>query len=244
MHKKERPPYASIPTSLLATKRVRSRTGMECRLYLWANANLKFKPKPGEPRLLLLNSSDRGEETISRILKADRRDVSRAKAGLIEAELLTCTKAAIRPGRSGSAGGAKAAEYDLPHRKPGCQTRFDAGDPKFDGHFRILSDDLRCLTDDLNNNEARVLVGVVLPQHRNDKGAVQMDRVCRITVPAIVAAFANTPKPINKRTAGRALDGLEAKGLVRKAAEASGRRPASYVPAGVAADGVPRKPRG
>jgi hypothetical protein len=119
--------------------------------------------------------------------------------------------------------------------------QWDQGDPDFYGHWRIGCGDLRSIVRDerLTDSVTVVLVTAVLPQHRRDDGMLDPNRIGAITARGVVQLLADTQNAMSLRTAERALTTLEEMGLVQKTTSASGRRPASYHPAGLTAEGPP-----
>jgi hypothetical protein len=78
------------------------------------------------------------------------------------------------------------------------------------------------------------LVCAVLPQHRENDGAVNPSTVKPITARGVVDAFKDTSRAMGTRTVERGLNELLELGLLRLIVAGSGRRPSSYLPAGAA----------
>jgi hypothetical protein len=239
--KKRHPPFVSIRSTLLGCRRIRNYPGRFLRVYLWGNAAYNAKPERGKPKLLLLH------DEVPKAVRIERRTLTSAIEAFTDDGLLTIEKPPIRPGGPGSSGGARAAEYGLPQRihalvaSGKCRIQWNQGDPDFDGHWRIDCGDLRGIVRDrrLNDSATVVLVTAVLPQHRSYDGALDPDRIQPITARGVVELLARTENSMTMRTAERALHALEAIGLVEATIEAAGRRAARYLPAGLAAEGIP-----
>ena len=170
----------------------------------------------------------------------EKATLARSINELIDRGVLTREKPAIRPGGPGSGGGAKAAEYDLPQRRPGVSLGLSADDTRLDGAWQVPCEDIRAVVRNLNDRSTLVL-RVVLAQHRHENGAVQSEKVKPVTARSVVDAYAGTPNQMDIRKAERGLKDLEALGLVGLQEEGRGRRPSRYLPSGQAANGLPWK---
>ena len=155
-------PFAFLPPSLISTRRFQNYSPGAKRVWLWANADWAFG---GAPALLLHSNS------LPTRLGMAKPALAAAIAELLRGEDLVLVRAAVRPGRQGSSDGAKAAEYDLPHRQRGVSLRLDSKDKVFDGGWRPWCDDLRTIVSQLDNRTVQVLTSVVLPQHRDRDGS-------------------------------------------------------------------------
>jgi hypothetical protein len=218
-------PFATIPTTLLATQRMRKLPGVAIRVLLRAEADWT----PHRPVPLPVSQ-------IAENLRAAKRRVCTAIGDLIATGLLERRDLAIRPGRMGCAGKGKAATFELPHRRKLAGIGFDPGDKRLSGHWRVYSAELRKLAADLSDNTARVLVCVILPCHRDKHGR-----------PADNAPFALSAGEVGKllpdisaASLNRVASELVRLGLVRVVEPPAGRRPALYVRAGLAAEGIQR----
>jgi hypothetical protein len=232
--KRKGPPFVTVPTTLLAASRIRNLTPAAMQIYLRAPADWRpFK----KPRLLLLSNS------LPLELHMDGATFRDARDELIEAGLLTCTKAAVRPGGMGSDGVARAAEYDLPHRHDEVDPKLDADDRRFQNSWRIDCGDLRRIAETVDGTVIVILLTIVLPQDREPTGEVIFDKVTPITAAGCFAALAGTPNATCKKTIERALNKLAALGLIRCSMKGAGSRATRYLPAGDAAAGSPWKRR-
>ena len=226
-------PYAYLPPSLISTRRFQNYSPGAKRVWLWANADWSFKrppPPPPPPALLLLSNS------LPARLGMAKPALAAAIAELRLGGDLVLVRPAVRPGRQGSSDGAKAAEYDLPHRQLRASLRREVTDKVFDGAWRPWCDDLRTIVSQLDNRTVQVLTSVVLPQHRDRDGGVIPGKVTSFSAPDVVNALAGTAHPMSLRTVERAIADLMRLELVHLEIPGSGRRPARYLPAGLAAD--------
>jgi hypothetical protein len=218
------PAYASIPSSQLATQMLRRLSGDAIRILLIAHAN--WTPTKALPMPVT---------SIAKMLCLSKLNVSAALRSL-QPVILTVRNPPIRPDHMGAKRGS-AAVYEVTGRRPGTAHRvFEPGDRRLTGSFRILSDDLRQLASILTDNEARILVCIVLPCHRDKHGAPQQPQQVDLSGRGVAKAMPDMPA----RSARRAIDGLTTKGLVRPVTGASGCRPATYEPIGLAASTVRR----
>lgn len=220
--------FSSISMSLIATQRLRLISGNAVRLWLMANAG--WTPKGGAALPV---------SHLSKTLHVRKEGAIEAIHELRVAELLTLRRAAIRPGRMGSAARGSAAVFDVTGRAPGtAHRRFEQGDRRLDGYWRILNDDLRELATMLTGAEARILVCCVLPCHRDRHGAPRQPRHVCLSGGGVADALTT----IAARTANAAVSGLLEKGLIRELTPAAGRRAAVFEPLGLAA-GIVRRGR-
>ncbi len=221
---KARVPYASIPAAQLGTQRLRRLPGAAIRVLLYAHA--VWTPRKASPMPVT---------RIAALFGMWKPNVTAAIRTLTTAELLTQRQPAVRPGRSGKRG--SAAVFDVAGRRPGTAHRvFESGDRRYWGSFRIECAELRRLAAMLSDNEARVLVCCVLPRERDKHGVPQHAQPIPLSVRSVAAALPD----MAIRSAARAIDGLQAKGLLHQVTPASGRRAATFEPAGSAASSVRR----
>lgn len=226
-------PYATITANLLATQRLRRLSGPALQVWLWANAKWTPGKRVGLP-----------SKSLPAKLGMNRATFCDALKELREQQLLTLSEPAIRPGSAGSANGPKCAVYDLPQRRYSAQQRFECGDPKRQGAWRVDALELADIAASVRGMEVRVLVCAVLPHDRAAKtGAVQDCANAKMTAATITNSLASAGEPSSLRSVQRALVGLADRGLVRCIEPAAGRAPAVYVPHGVAAFGRSRHER-
>ncbi len=231
-----RPSYASLPTTMLATSRVRNMTGLGIRVLLACHALWR-----GSPPLLLPTT------LIPVILGIERGRFARGRAEVIGSGLLEETKAYIRPGGAGdrAEGIGRAAEYDLPHAHKGAQVPLDPGDKRLPGYWRIMSSDLVRLigmardedgkpAQFFTDNQLRVVI--VLAQGPRTKAGALIDPATHQTT---AMAIAQQLPRLTVRTVQRALVAIEARGLARKIGGGLGRAAAIYQPDGLLAAGLP-----
>lgn len=221
-------PYASIPASQFSCGHMRRLAGCAIRVLLMAHANWTPDTRAVMP-----------VGRLAEHLAVDKGSVSLALQQL-QPTFLKLFKAASRPGSMGHRCGA-AAVYDVEGRQPGTAHRvFEKGDRNFDGSFRITCKNLRALAGKLSTNEARILVCLVLPGHRDRHGVQQNSAPVALSGREI----ANALEGISARTADAAIKGLVAKGLIELVTPAIGRRAGTYQAVGLAASTIRRgKPR-
>lgn len=233
--KKSRASYASIPWTLIASKRVRSMSGLGLRVLLCAHALWR-----GKAPLLMPT------KTVPAVLGIERARFARGRSEVATAGLLVQTRAHIPPGGAGgrATGVQRAAEWDIPHAHRGALVPLDHGDERLAGYWRLMSAELvqlvgvergahghlrQYLTDD----QLRVLIALATGA-RTKWGALADPAKQRVTARDVVARLPG----LELRTAQRALVVLEARGLVRTVNDAAGRRPAIYEPEGLLVAGL------
>ena len=234
--KKTRASYASIPWTLIASKRVRTMSGLGLRVLLCAHALWR-----GKAPLLLPTA------TVPCVLGVERVSFARGRDEVTAAGLLAKTRAHIPPGGAGAGvtGMQRAAEWDIPHAHRGALVPLDHGDERLAGYWRLMSADLLqlvgvertvdgSLRQYLTDDQLRVVIALV-DGARTKWGALADPEKHRVTARDVVDRLPG----LKLRTAQRALAALESRGLARKVSEASGRRPAVYEPDGLLAAGLP-----
>ena len=234
--KKTRASYASIPWTLIASKRLRTMSGLGLRVLLCGHALWR-----GKPPLLLPTA------TVPNALGIERGRFARGRDEVTAAELLVKTRAHIPPGGAGAgaSGVQRAAEWDIPHAHRGATVPLDYGDERLAGYWRIMSAELLQLVGVVQNADGQLRqyltddqlrVAIALAQGPRTKGGALADPAKhRVTAHDVVDRLPG----LGLRTAQRALSALEARGLARKVSEAIGRRPAVYEPCGLLAAGLP-----
>jgi hypothetical protein len=222
---KKTPPFATIPTTLLATQRIGRLSGIALRVLLRAEADWM----PHRPAPLPVGR-------IAKELGVAKRRVCAAIRELIAAGLIEPRDLAIRPGRMGSANKGRAATFHLPHREVGKGVRFESGDVKLQGFWRVYSTDLRKLAARISDNGARVLVCVILPCHRDRHGRP----VANDPMPLSANSIGKLSPRISAASLNRVVTELRKLGLICLVQPPAGRRHALYVQAGLATKGVQR----
>lgn len=222
-----RRPFATIPTTVLATKRIRSLPGSAVRLLLWMEAG--WHPARG-----VVVPQRKAAEDL-----AVRRDtVRKAIACLLKAGLAVLKAPAIKPTMmGGGTGPGRAAIYDLPHRHTGSGIRFEAGDVRLPGYLKLWCDDLRGLAGRLSDVAARVLLIVAAVPRASDGALLHEDAAIDLTGGRLAR---DLPRLI-ERTARRAVIELASTGLVKMVRPHAGTRGARYQPAGVLLTRIPRR---
>ena len=106
---RSRPPFATVPATILASARVRLLSGTALRVLLWCEASWTPKGK------CVASVRNIGEQI--------GKEPQAAGAGLRElaaAGLMVLTRKARRPGDMGKDTRGTAAVYDIPHRNKGA----------------------------------------------------------------------------------------------------------------------------
>jgi predicted transcriptional regulator len=241
--KKYHSAYASLPTTLFASLRVCCLSASALKLLVWAHANYV----PSRPTLL-------PSIMTARALGIERTTFASAKRELIQKGLISQTRDPIRPGAAGCLCGRTAAEFSIYGRAAREPLRFDVGDPSFDGYWRVDCENLRTLCSRLGDQAFRILICLVVPQHRQKSGElkwrlnasscptakVQGSIQSALDKGGVTAARAAKLLNISTRTAQRALVELESFPLVKVFRQGAGRRPTIYVAHSFAADRLRR----
>lgn len=194
-----RRPFATIPTTSLATRRVRSLPGSAIRLLLWMEACWVPVPGPVPAGCVVVP-----QHKVARALRLRPSTVREAVARLLDAELAVLKCAAVRPGGmgGGKTGRGQAAEYDLPHRHVGSVVPcYDQGDKRMPGYLKMWCDDLRNLAGRLSDAAARVLMIAAAIPRTSDGTMLNRDEAIDLTG----AQLASVLPGLNQRTASRAV---------------------------------------
>ena len=156
-----------------------------------------------------------------------RSTVAKAIACLLENGLIILKSAAVKPNTmGGGTGRGQAAVYGLPHRIAGNGIRFDRGDKRLPGYWKVYCRELRQISRQLSNSAARVLLmAAALPRDRNGTLLNQHQ-----TVELTGDQLARDLPGLSDRTARRAVNLLAEKGLVRVLQPSAGQRGARYQP--------------
>lgn len=219
-------PFATIPVTLLAARRVRELSGIAVRVLIWAEAG--WNPNHGVVM---------SQHHLAKSLNVRRAKVSSAIRKLLAAELFTMISPSIRPGVMGSSGPGRAAIYDLPHRHYGSVVRFNAGDRRLQGYLKMWSTDLRSVAAQISDAAARVFLIIVAVARKHDgslsNAAEPLDLTSR--------RLARDLPGMSERTARRAVAEICELGLLRLMMPRMGRRAAQYQPAGVLVTRIARR---
>ncbi len=222
-------PFATIPSSILGSVAIRRLSGQALRVFLLANA--AWTPK----RRAVLPIGH-----IANFLSIRKSGVGQALQDLQTAGLITLREPAIRPGAMGSATPGRAAVFAVLGREAGTTLhRVVTGDRRLAGAFRADCLTLRKLAAMMTNAEARILVGIAWPCHRDRNGAPQGE--CRVSLSGRICA--DQLSGMSARTADAAIAGLVKKGLLGQVTPAAGSRAGVFEPCGLAASVVPRRRR-
>jgi hypothetical protein len=177
------------------------------------------------------------QEAIATALHLRRSSVSTAIKRLIEAELMTLTKPAVRPGSMGNSGHGKAAEYDLPHRHKGAVVRFEAGDKGLPGFVKAWCDELRELVSELSDPATRILISAAAVARGRDGTPLQPE----IGIDLSGARLTRELPGLSERTARRAVNELLVLGQIEAVSSSCHRRSAEYRVTGVLATKIGRR---
>jgi hypothetical protein len=236
---RSRPPFATIPTTILASARVRLLSGTALRVLLWCEASWTPKGKcVGSVRHI-------GDD-----LSKEPQAAGAGLRELVAAGLMVLTRKARRPGDMGSEAVAarrgknkkdmrgEAAVYDIPHRHQGAPLDHRPGDRRLGGSWKCYSADLRRIasTETLSDAAIRTLVCRVLPHSRSKHGELQAPVHLDLSPSAIMATLPD----LSRRTAARVAGELADAGLVILVHPGKGRRAAVYAPAGAAIQRIQR----
>ena len=223
-------PYASVPASQLATGRVRKLCGDAVRILMMAHAN--WTPQGGAVVPVA---------GTAKTLHLGKSTVIAAIAELRAAELLTLRRAAVRPGAMGPGAAGAAAIYNVAAREPKKgHNVFEWGDRHFQGSWRIYCADLRGIAAKLTGNEARILVALVLPCHRDRHGSPQNPIIVSLSGRVVAAVLPG----MCARSADAAIAGLVSKGMIALVAAPSGSLAGTFAPTGTAASSISRRGNG
>jgi hypothetical protein len=220
-----RPAFATVPATVLATRRLRELPGSAVRVLLWLES--AWHPDRGAAA---------PQAHVASALHMRRSTVRGAIRALVETGLIEPRCAAVRPGRMGDGRRGQAASYDLPHRRPGSVVRFDPGDRKLPGFFKLYAADLRELAARLSDSGARVLViAAAVPRSRTGEPAPDAK-----PLDLSGGRLAQALPGLSARSANRAVQELRSLGLITATRPRAGSRGALYAPSGLLATRIAR----
>jgi hypothetical protein len=209
--------FCTIPTTLLATQRLRKLDGLALRLLLWLEAGWHPDRHVALP-----------QEHVAKELRVRRSSVASATVQLLEAGLITLVSKAVTPRSMGPIGPGKAAVYEIPHRRVGTGIRFDQGDQRLPGNVKLWASDARYLAKELSDTAARVAI-IPLAVPRSSDGTPLREESLDLSGDCLIRILPG----LTARSAYRGLHELLSKGLLTITQPHAGRRGARYAPAGI-----------